>query len=74
MIYTYSVLKGYKAMNGTALIHLPLFIASLVYIQVPKGLGVAIDNDLESIFIVQLAIHIGCSLVWFMELNLTFWK
>ena len=47
MIYTYSVLKGYQAMLGNAIVHLALLIASLHYISVPKGLGADIDTALE---------------------------
>ena len=47
MIYTYSVLKGYQAMLGNTLVHAALVIASLSYIEVPKGLGALIDSELQ---------------------------
>ena len=50
MIHTYSVIKGYKAMSGTALLHLPLLAASMIYIEVPIGLGAAIDSNLNFLY------------------------
>ena len=50
MIFTYSVLKGYKAIMGNAVLHLPFLIFSLIYITVPKGLGPVIDRDLGVLF------------------------
>lgn len=43
MIYTYSVLKGYQAMLGNAVVHLAILFASWTIITVPKGLGSVID-------------------------------
>ena len=74
MIYTYSVIKGYKAMNGTALLHLPLLAASLIYIEVPVGLGAAIDQNLRLLYTMQMFIHLLSSVLWFMEINLKMWK
>lgn len=50
MIYTYSVLKGYQAMQGNMMLHFSLAIATLVYIRVPDGLGVAIATDLNTLY------------------------
>lgn len=74
MIFTYSVLKGYKAIMGNAVLHLPLLITSLWYITVPKGLGPAIDRDLEILFNLQMLVHIINSGIWLCEINLNVWK
>ena len=74
MIFTYSVLKGYKAIMGNAVLHLPILIASFVYITVPKGLGHKIDRDLEILFLLQMLVHILNSVIWLCELNLNAWK
>ena len=74
MIFTYSVLKGYKAIMGNAVLHVPFLIVSLWYITVPKGLGPAIDRDLEILFQFQMLVHILNSLIWLCEINLNSWK
>ena len=36
MIFNYSILRGYTALRGTMVIHLPYLISMLVYIKVPS--------------------------------------
>ena len=36
MIFAYSILRGYTALRGTMVIHLPMLISMLVYIRIPK--------------------------------------
>ena len=37
MIYAYNVLKGYTAIRGTLVFHLPMAIATLIFIRVPRS-------------------------------------
>ena len=36
MIFAYSILRGYTALRGTMVIHLPMLIAMLVFVEVPS--------------------------------------
>ena len=74
MIYTYSVLKGYQAMQGNMMLHFSLAIATLIYIRVPDGLGVAIATDLSTLYNMQLLIHWINGLTWAMATDLQIWK
>ena len=74
MIYTYSVLKGYQAMQGNMMLHFSLAIATLIYIRVPDGLGVAIATDLSTLYNMQLLIHWINGFVWAMSTDLQIWK
>ena len=75
MIYTYSILKGYKSIMGNAVLHMPLLVASLIYIGGgTKGLGPAIDRDLGLLFSLQMIVHVLNSVIWLCEINLKLWK
>ena len=37
MIYAWNVLKAYTALRGTYVYHLPMAIAMLVFIRIPRG-------------------------------------
>ena len=64
MIYTYSVLKGYQAMLGNTVLHLAIAFTSLYYVSVPKGLGAAIDESLEVLYLAQMIIHFISAIVF----------
>ena len=36
MIFNYSILRGYTALRGTMVIHLPMLISMLVFVQIPS--------------------------------------
>ena len=36
MIFNYSILRGYTALRGTMVIHLPYLISMLIYVKVPS--------------------------------------
>ena len=54
--------------------HWSLAIATLIYIRVPDGLGVAIAQNLTVLYNMQLLIHWINGFVWFMQTDLQVWK
>jgi hypothetical protein len=68
------VMRGYKAMLGTGLLHLPMMAGTLMYVEVPIGLGGAIDQNIKRVYTLQVLIHVLVSCLFLMELNLKLWK
>ena len=64
MIYTYSVLKGYTAMLGNFVLHLSLAVATLIYVEVPEGLGASVNQNLTELYRAQIALHLISAVIW----------
>ena len=47
MIYAFSVLEGYVSMRGSAMLHIPMFIVMLLWINPYVGEGVPERQDLD---------------------------
>ena len=57
MIYNYSVVKGYQMILGDGFGHLALLMITLIYVEVPDGLGTTIHMELNRLYWMQVMIH-----------------
>ena len=74
MIYTYSVLKGYQAMLGNIVLHTSIAIATLVYVKVPRGFGVKIDESIDLLYMLQIMMHVVSAIVFMLQAYVDIWK
>ena len=70
MIYAYNILTGYMAIRGSLFIHIPMFIAQLIFVRPPEGLGdgfEALEKSFRDWWLFSLIMHLILSLVHFLR-------